>query len=102
VRPDALSRRGRGVARLASASEINTLGCMITATTCSNLAEAELLHSLLVENGIEAFVLDDAFGGAIRLQVADEQADDAKRILREAAQALAKEEDAEDPDQPRG
>lgn len=61
---------------------------MITATTCSNLAEAELLHSLLVENGIEAFVLDDAFGGAIRLQVADEQADEAKRILQEAAKAL--------------
>lgn len=62
---------------------------MITATTCSNLAEAELLHSLLDENGIEAFVLDDAFGGAIRLQVADEQAEDAKRILEEAEKALA-------------
>jgi hypothetical protein len=61
---------------------------MITATTCSNLAEAELLHSLLVENGIEAFVLDDAFGGAIRLQVDDEQAEEAKRILQEAAKAL--------------
>ena len=68
---------------------------MITATTCSNLAEAELLHSLLVENGIEAFVLDDAFGGAIRLQVADEQADAAKAILAEAERALA----AEDPDE---
>mgnify|MGYP001559529516 CR=1 FL=1 len=66
---------------------------MITATTCSNLAEAELLHSLLVENGIEAFVLDDAFGGAIRLQVADEQAEEAKRILHEAAQAQPEEDE---------
>lgn len=71
---------------------------MITATTCSNLAEAELLHSLLVENGIEAFVLDDAFGGMIRLQVADEQAEDAKLILRQAAQALAEEDEGDDED----
>ena len=68
---------------------------MITATTCSNLAEAELLHSLLVENGIEAFVLDDAFGGAIRLQVADEQAEDAKRVLEEAERALAADDEDE-------
>lgn len=76
---------------------------MITATTCSNLAEAELLHSLLTENGIEAFVLDDAFGGAIRLQVADEQADEAKRILAEAARALeaADEADAAEPGEAR-
>ncbi len=72
---------------------IVNLGAMITATTCSNQAEAELLHSLLVQNGIEAFVLDDAFGGAIRLQVADEQAEEAKRILAEAEQALAADED---------
>ena len=69
---------------------------MITATTCSNLAEAELLHSLLVENGIEAFVLDDAFGGAIRLQVDDEQAEEAKRILQEAAKALLAEDEEAD------
>lgn len=65
---------------------------MTTAITCSNLAEAELLHSLLDENGIEAFVLDDAFGGAIRLQVADDQAEDAKRILHDAMATLATEE----------
>jgi hypothetical protein len=70
---------------------------MITATTCSNLAEAELLHSLLVENGIEAFVLDDAFGGLIRLQVADEQAEEAKRILQEAAEAQPEAGDDEKP-----
>ena len=69
---------------------------MITVTTCSNLAEAELLHSLLVENGIEAFVLDDAFGGAIRVQVADEQAEEATRILTEAQNAFAEENDDED------
>ena len=69
---------------------------MITATTCSNLAEAELLHSLLVENGIEAFVLDDAFGGAIRIQVADGKAEDARRVLEEAERALAADEGGED------
>jgi hypothetical protein len=68
---------------------------MITVTTCSNPAEAELLHSLLTENGIEAFVLDDAFGGVIRLQVADGQAAEARRILDEAAQT-PDEEDAGD------
>jgi hypothetical protein len=70
---------------------------MITLTTCSNLAEAELLHSLLTENGIEAFVLDDAFGGAIRVQVAEEHAELARRILEETQQAFAGE-DAEDSD----
>lgn len=73
-----------------------TLRGMITATTCSNLAEAELLHSLLEENGIEAFVLDDAFGGAIHLQVADEQLEEAKRILREAVQTVAEEDEGDD------
>ena len=66
---------------------------MITVTTCSNLAEAELLHSLLVENGIAAFVLDDAFGGVVRLQVDDDNAEAAGRILAEAQAALAIEED---------
>jgi len=71
---------------------------MITATTCSNLAEAELLHSLLVENGIEAFVLDDAFGGAIRVQVADDQLEAAQRLLAEAENAFAENDDAEPAD----
>lgn len=74
---------------------------MTTATICSNLAEAELLHSLLDENGIEAFVLDDAFGGAVRLQVADEQAEAAKKILHDAMEATAdEEEDDEANDEP--
>ncbi len=68
---------------------------MTTATTCSNLAEAELLHSLLVENGIEAFVLDDAFGGMIRVQVADDQLEAAQRLLAEAQNAFA-ESDGDD------
>jgi hypothetical protein len=72
---------------------------MITATTCSNLAEAELLHSLLVENGIEAFVLDDAFGGMIRVQVADDQLEAAQRLLAEAEKAFA-ENDGDDAEEP--
>lgn len=75
---------------------------MITATTCSNLAEAELLHSVLAENGIEAFVLDDPFGGAVRLQVADEQAEEARKILDDAQRAFAAEagDDEEDVAEP--
>ncbi len=71
---------------------------MITVATCSNLAEAELLHSLLTENGLNAFVLDDAFGGAIRVQVAEEQAELARRILEETQQSLAAEDDDKDED----
>ena len=61
---------------------------MVTAAFCSNPAEAELLRSLLEENGIDAFVLDDSFGGAIRLQVASDQAEQAKRILDETEKEL--------------
>lgn len=68
---------------------------MITATTCSNLAEAELLCSLLMENGIEAFVLDDAFGGAIRVQVADDQLEAAQRLLAEAEAAFNSQDDGD-------
>lgn len=57
---------------------------MITVATCSNNAEAELLHSLLTGSGIEAFVLDDAFGGLIRIQVDDTRAEEAKRLIEEA------------------
>ena len=73
---------------------------MITVTTCSNLAEAELLHSLLVENGLTAFVLDDAFGGAIRVQVDDAQAETARRILEDVQNAISAEDDAEE-DEPK-
>ncbi len=64
---------------------------MVTAAFCSNPAEAELLRSLLEENGIDAFVLDDSFGGAIRLQVPSDQAAEAKRIIEEAEKALGDE-----------
>ena len=71
---------------------------MTTVTTCSNPAEAELLHSLLMEHGIEAFVLGDPFGGAIHLQVPADQAEEARRLLQEAEQGLAPqdEDDAAD------
>ena len=71
---------------------------MITVTTCSNNAEAELLHSLLTGSGIEAFVLDDAFGGNIRIQVDDARAEEAKRILDEAQSATSADE-ADDEDE---
>lgn len=62
---------------------------MTTVATCSNLAEAELLHSLLTDQGLEAFVLDDAFGGTIRLQVDEADAEAARRLLAEAEAAAA-------------
>lgn len=73
---------------------------MITVTTCSNNAEAELLHSLLTGNGIEAFVLDDAFGGTIRIQVDDARAEEAKRILDEAQSATTEEDEDDAPAAP--
>ena len=57
---------------------------MVTVATCSNMAEAELLQSLLADSGIECFVPDELFGGNVRLLVADERAAEAKRILAEA------------------
>ena len=58
---------------------------MITVATCSNAAEAELLHSLLADAGIDAFVPEEFFGGAVRLQVADERAEEARQIIAAAA-----------------
>jgi hypothetical protein len=71
---------------------------MITVTTCSNNAEAELLHSLLVGSGIEAFVLDDSFGGLIRIQVDDKHAEAAKKLLEEAQAATDDDDDEDDED----
>jgi hypothetical protein len=71
---------------------------MVTAAFCSNPAEAELLRSLLEENGIDAFVLEDSFGGPIRLQVASDQAEAAGRIIAEAEKALGEDNPAP-PDQ---
>jgi hypothetical protein len=71
---------------------------MVTVATCSNMAEAELLHSLLVDSGIECFVPDELFGGTVRLLVADEKAPEAKRLLAEA-QTHDADADAEDADE---
>lgn len=65
---------------------------MITVMTCSNPAEAMLLKSMLEANDIPAFVPDELTaqsaphfsGSGIHIQVADEQAEAAKRILEQA------------------
>lgn len=69
---------------------------MITVATCSNPAEAMLLKSLLEANDIPAFVPDELTaqtapnysGSGLHLQVADEHADNARRILQDAENAL--------------
>jgi hypothetical protein len=80
---------------------------MITVTTCSNPAEAMLLKSLLEANGIPAFVPDELSaqtapnftGSGLHLQVADEHAETARKLLEEAEQAFPEEEgDNEDED----
>lgn len=76
---------------------------MTTVTTCSNPAEAMLLKSLLEANGIPAFVPDELTaqtapnfsGSGLHLQVADEHADTARRLIDEAAQSSAEEDDGE-------
>ena len=65
---------------------------MTTVITCSNPAEAMLLKSMLDANDIPAFVPDELTaqsaphfsGSGIHVQVADEQAEAAKRILEQA------------------
>jgi len=71
---------------------------MTTVTTCSNEAEAELIKSVLEEANIPASIIDDMFGGAIRVQVEDEVAEEARRLL--AALEAAPQDNAED--KPRG
>lgn len=68
---------------------------MTTVTTCSNPAEAELIKSVLEEADIPTFVPDELFGGTIRVQVEDEDAEEARRLL--AALAAAPQENPEDP-----
>ena len=80
-----------------SASLANSIGAtivlrMTTVATCSNPAEAMLLKSLLQANDIEAYVPDELTaqsaphfsGSGIRVQVAEQHAEAAKRILEEA------------------
>jgi hypothetical protein len=65
---------------------------MTTVATCSNPAEAMLLKSLLEANEITAYVPDELTaqsaphfsGSGIRIQVDDQNADTARRILDEA------------------
>lgn len=71
---------------------------MTTVATCSNPAEAELLQSLLHEAGIEAFVPDEMFGAMIRVQVAPEQAEEARKIIDAAAMPEEGHEEENRPD----
>jgi len=84
---------------------------MTTVATCSNPAEAMLLKSVLEANDIAAYVpgeltaqaSPDFSGAGIRVEVEDEHAEEARRLLAEAERAVASEtektdeEDAEDP-----
>jgi hypothetical protein len=96
----------RGAAR--QAGDARYVQVMTTVTTCSNPAEAMLLRSLLEANGIPAFVPDELSaqtapnftGSGLHLQVADEHAETAKKIIDEAAESFAGEEtDADDEDE---
>jgi len=74
---------------------------MTTVATCSNPAEAMLLKSVLEANGIEAYVpgeltaqaSPDFSGAGIRVEVEDEHAAEARRLLAEAEQAFTSEEE---------
>jgi hypothetical protein len=79
---------------------------MTTLRTCSNLAEAQLLKALLEESGVAAFVPDELtanaapqllFAAGIRLQVEDEDVNEANQIIATAeTSAEADDEDAPD------
>lgn len=66
---------------------------MTTIVTCSNIAEAQLLKSLLDDSGIAAHLPEELtansapqllFASGIRVQVEDEDADEARRVLAAA------------------
>src|ERR1035437_7554518 len=66
---------------------------MTTVTTCSNLAEAQLLKALLDDAGIPAFLPEEltansapqlVFGSGLRVQVEDEDAEEARQVLADA------------------
>jgi len=80
---------------------------MTTLVTCSNIAEAELLKSLLADSGIAAYLPEEltanaapqlVFGAGIRVQVEDEDAAEARLLI--AAAEAPPDEDVEK-DQPR-
>jgi hypothetical protein len=65
---------------------------MTTVRTCSDLAEAEVIKSMLEGSGVAAFVPDEnsvlwsnAIGG-IRVQVDDADVDRANEVLRQSDQ----------------
>jgi hypothetical protein len=76
---------------------------MTTIATCSNPAEAMLLKSLLEANDIPAYAPDELTaqsaphfsGSGIRIQVDDQHADAAKRLLEEAESRTADEDEDE-------
>ena len=80
---------------------------MTTVATCSNPAEAMLLKSLLEANDITAYVPEELTaqsaphfsGSGIRIQVDDEHAETAKRILAQAENTSPSGEEPEDPDE---
>ena len=90
--------RTRAITALARAPDLAYRPVMTTVTNCSNVAEAELIKSVLEEANIPASIIDDLFGGAIRVQVEEEHMAEAQRLLQELQ--AAPQDDGED--QPRG
>jgi hypothetical protein len=64
---------------------------MTTVAECANIEQAEVLRSLLADCGVAAFLPDELtvsyppILGSIRVQVADEDAESARRILEPKA-----------------
>jgi hypothetical protein len=77
---------------------------MTTVATCSNPAEAMLLKSLLEANDITTYVPDELTaqsaphfsGSGIRIQVDDQHAEAAKRLLEDAENNSSVDDDDED------
>jgi hypothetical protein len=77
---------------------------MTTVATCSNPAEAMLLKSLLEANNVPAYSPDELTaqsaphfsGSGIRVQVDEAHVETARRILAEAEDNSADEDDEED------
>jgi hypothetical protein len=98
----------RGFASPASPIDVLAvrLTIMTTVATCSNPAEAMLLKSLLEANDITAYVPDELTaqsaphfsGSGIRIQVDDQRADEAKRLLADAENRASGDEDEDDDD----
>lgn len=74
---------------------------MTTLLTCSNIAEAQLLKSLLDDSGIKAYLPEEMtanaapqflFSSGVRLQVEDEDVEEARRVIT-AAETSSGEDD---------